>query len=151
MLSPTIWENRFTPVITRVVWNLLIFSWIYKEWLFWVTPDAGKAILTPAVSFEENNIFGSNSNAILEADLEKKWYHCKMPLRLNQTLLVAAVQQLETPTEAQGKEDCISSSRLPWALQLESLLHLPHCLLFEGYKIPSFALLWACFNSSKAD
>lgn len=70
----------------------------------------GKAILTPAVSFEENNIFGSNSNAILEADLEKKWYHRKMPLKLNQILLVAAMQQLQTPTEAQGKEDCISSS-----------------------------------------
>lgn len=68
-----------------------------------LTPDVRKAILTPAVSFEENSIFGSNSSAILEADLEKKWYHCRMSLRLNQTLLAAAVQQLGTPTEAQGK------------------------------------------------
>lgn len=42
--------------------------------------DVKKSVLTPAVSFGENNIFSSNSNAILEADLEKKWYHRKTPV-----------------------------------------------------------------------
>lgn len=40
--------------------------------------DVKKSVLTPAVSFGENIVFSSNSNAILEADLEKKWYHRKM-------------------------------------------------------------------------
>lgn len=34
VLSPTIGGNRFTPIVTRVVGNLMIFSGIYKEWLF---------------------------------------------------------------------------------------------------------------------
>lgn len=42
-----------------------------------LTEDLGlnvkKSVLTPAVSFEENNIFSSNSNAVLETDLEKRW------------------------------------------------------------------------------
>lgn len=80
----------------------------YSELAEDLAPGVRKTILTPAVSSEENNIFGSNSNVILKADLEKKWYHCKMPLRLNQTSLVPAVQQLENPSEAPVKEDCIS-------------------------------------------
>jgi len=55
-----------------------IFEWIgLHELTEELGLDVKKPFLTPAVSLGENNFFSSNSNAILEADLEKKWYHRK--------------------------------------------------------------------------
>lgn len=56
-----------------------IFKWIgFLELTEDLDLDVKKSVLTPAVSFGEKTIFSSISNAILEADLEKKSYHRKM-------------------------------------------------------------------------